>query len=76
LRALQKEVNDRTEDFRKKHPNADNLGPKEKAELQEILQEQKEVADLLKRYIRPAGDEPDAEMKLPEKADNAGEKKQ
>src|SRR5262249_28774805 len=47
LRSLQKEVNDRTEAFRKKHPDLDKLGPKEKAELQEIRREQKEVADLL-----------------------------
>jgi hypothetical protein len=58
LRALQKEVNDRTKAFMEKHPDPKKLTPKELAELQEIRQEQKEVADLLEHLTRPAGEEP------------------
>jgi hypothetical protein len=73
LRAMQKEVNDRTEAFKKKHGNPENLGPKEKAELQEIRLEQKEVADLLERLTRPADDDPMPDV-VPEKAEKEGEK--
>jgi hypothetical protein len=73
LRAMQKEVNDRTVGFREKHPDLEKLDPKAKAELQEIRREQQEVADLLERLVRPAeegGEMPEAkepEKKEPEK---------
>jgi hypothetical protein len=76
LRSMQKEVNERTEAFRKKHPNPERLLPKEKAELQEIRREQKEVADLLERLTQPPGEEPDGPDEgmddKAEKADKAG----
>jgi DNA repair exonuclease SbcCD ATPase subunit len=65
LRAMQKELNERTEAFRKKHPDLEKLGPKEKAELRGLRQEQKEIADLLGELTRPAG----------ERAEGEGEKK-
>lgn len=57
LRSLQKEVNDRTTEFAKKHPNPGALDAKAKAELQEVRREQKEVADLLERLTQPLGGE-------------------
>jgi hypothetical protein len=65
LRAMQKEVNERTEAFKKKHPDPERLGPKSKAELQEIRREQKEVADLLDQLNRPAGEEPEGDEDKP-----------
>jgi hypothetical protein len=61
LKALQTEVYERTEAFRKKHPDPTKLTAKEKAELAEIVREQKEVADLLDQLSRPPGegDDPD-----------------
>lgn len=56
LRALQAEVNARTEAFHKKHPKLDRLEPKEKAELESIRRDQKEVAELLEELMRPAGE--------------------
>lgn len=58
LRSLQKEVNDRTEAFRKEHPDADKLGDREKGQMQELRREQKEIADLLDRLTQPPDDEP------------------
>lgn len=69
LRTLQKEVNDKTEEFRRKHPNPENVGPKEKAELQEIRQEQKEIADLVERYARAGGEDPDPDAPKPDDKD-------
>ena len=72
LRSLQKEVNDRTKAFMERHPDPKKLGPKEKAELQEIRREQKEVADLLEQLTRPAGEEPmpDEDEKDADEKDN------
>ena len=76
LRAMQQEVNTRTEAFRKAHHDASKLGPKEKAELDDIRREQKEVGDLLKLLTQPAGDEPeDDEKPMAKKADKKDEVK-
>jgi hypothetical protein len=73
LRALQKEVNDRTKAFTEKHPDPSKLDAKARAELQEIQREQKEVADLLEHLTRPPGEEamPDEDAK----AEKEGEEK-
>ncbi len=74
LRSMQKEINERTEAFKKKHPVAAKLLPKEKIELQDIRREQKEVADLLEQLNRPPGEDPDEEEKAKEKDVKEGEK--
>jgi hypothetical protein len=56
LKALQQEVNQKTDSFRQKHPDVSKLGEKDKAELQAIRKEQQEVADLLEELTRPAGE--------------------
>ncbi|MGL4555469.1 MAG: hypothetical protein ACRC33_30235, partial [Gemmataceae bacterium] len=61
LRSLQEEVNKRTEDFRRKHPNLDGLDAKQRGELDDVRREQKEVADLLEQMSRPPGEVPDDE---------------
>lgn len=63
LRGMQKEINDRTEEFRKKHPDPEKWGAKEKTEMDGIQKEQKEVADLLERLIRPEDKNPEADPK-------------
>ena len=76
LRAMQQEINARTEAFRKVHPDPAKLGPKEKSELDDIRREQKEVGDLLKLLTRPAGDDPeDGEKPMPKKDDKKEEVK-
>ena len=72
LRSMQKEVNERTEAFKKAHPDLTKLGPKDKAELQEIRREQKEVADLLEQLSRPPDEEPDPEDRPKEKDAKGG----
>lgn len=61
LRQMQAEVNKRTEDFRKAHPDLTKLDDKGKAELQGIRREQQEIAELLEELIQPdegGGDKP------------------
>jgi hypothetical protein len=53
LRQMQAEVNKRTEDFRKAHPDATKLDEKGKTELQNIRKAQQEVAELLEELIEP-----------------------
>ena len=65
LRAMQMEVNERTDAFSKKNPDLGKLDDKQKSELQIIRRDQKEVADLLDELMRPAG----------EPADDEGDKK-
>src|SRR5205807_4355843 len=50
LRAMQAEVNERTTDFAKKHPDERKLTDAEKKELQAIQREQREVAGLVEEY--------------------------
>jgi hypothetical protein len=57
LRSMQKDVNDRTEAFRKAHPDPKKLDDKAKAALEAIQAEQKDVAELVEEMTRPA-DEP------------------
>jgi hypothetical protein len=57
LRALQAEVNKRTEEFARQHPDPKKLTEKEQAELQAIRRDQQEVAELLEDLTQPAEDE-------------------
>ena len=74
LRAMQKEVNEKTAAFRKPHPDLDNLSARDRKELDEIRREQKEVADLLEKLTEPDG-EPD-EGDKPEGDKEKAEKKE
>ena len=61
LRQMQAEVNKRTEDFRKAHPDPTKLDDKGTAELQDIRKSQQEVSELLDELIEPddaGGDKP------------------
>jgi len=53
LKALQVEINQKTEEFAKNHPDAAKWTEKEKAEVLAIRKEQKEVADLLDALAEP-----------------------
>jgi hypothetical protein len=53
LRALQSEINQRTEDFARRHPDLSKLDEREQAELKAIQNEQSEVADLLEEIAQP-----------------------
>jgi hypothetical protein len=59
LRALQEEVNKRTEEFSRQHPDLTKLTKEQKAELESIRQDQQEVADLLEQLTQPARSEGD-----------------
>jgi hypothetical protein len=60
LRAMQSEVNQRTEEFSRQHPDPKKLTEAEQVELQTIRRDQQEVADLLDEISKPApeGDKP------------------
>jgi colicin import membrane protein len=61
LRDMQAEINKKTEDFRKDHPDPDKLDAKDKAELQSLQKDQREVAELLDQLNRtPADGDPGA----------------
>jgi peptidoglycan hydrolase CwlO-like protein len=68
-------VNRRTEDFRRRNPNVENLENKAKTELDEIRREQKEVADLLEQLTRPPGEMPDEKKDEEKKDDDKKEEK-
>lgn len=53
LRALQQEVNQRTEQFGRQHPDADKLTEPQKKELESIRNDQKQVHDLLDELTAP-----------------------
>jgi hypothetical protein len=53
LRALQAEINRRTEEFARQHPDVRKLTQKEQAELKAIRRDQQEVADLLDELTQP-----------------------
>lgn len=57
LRAMQADVNRRTEAFTKKHPDPAKYADKEKAELETLRRDQQEIADLLEQLIDPKGPE-------------------
>jgi hypothetical protein len=61
LRALQEDVNQRTDAFSKQHPDPKKMTEQEKKELQDLSREQQEVADLLEKLTSaevPEGDKP------------------
>ncbi len=58
LRKLQEDVNRRTEAFAKEHPDTKNIDDRTKAELDGIVNDQKDVAELLES-LQSTG-EPDA----------------
>jgi hypothetical protein len=58
LRALQSDVNARTEEFGKAHPDPKQLDDKAREQLAQIRKDQQEVADLLEEMTRPEGDKP------------------
>ncbi len=53
LRILQQDVNDRTEAFAKRYPDADKLSPRDQQELQDLRQEQQEISQMLDELTRP-----------------------
>jgi hypothetical protein len=57
LRSLQQELNERTENFGKQHPNRAKLNEDEKRELDSLSKEQKEVGELLDEITKPSGPE-------------------
>lgn len=61
LRAEQLDVNERTADFAKRHPNTDNLTPAQRRDLEQIQQDQDRLYRLFQEVTAPAetkGDEP------------------
>jgi hypothetical protein len=61
LRDLQKDINQRTETFRKEHLNLKNLPEKDRTALESIRKDQQDVAELFDELNRPAGEPGDAE---------------
>jgi hypothetical protein len=61
LRDMESEIYKRTEDFKKNHPDLEKLAEKDKAELQSLQKEQRDVAELLDELNRsPADGDPGA----------------
>lgn len=56
LRQMQKDVNDRTDDFRRKHVALDKLTAEEKTQLQDIRRDQTDVMELLDEMKQPANE--------------------
>jgi len=56
LRDLQKDINQRTESFRKEHPDLKKLAEKDRAVLKSIRRDQQDVAELIDELNRPAGE--------------------
>jgi hypothetical protein len=56
LRDLQKDINQRTDAFRKEHPDVKNLDRHASNELQTIRKDQQDVAELIDELNRPAGE--------------------
>lgn len=52
LRALQAELNEQTAQFAKDHPDSDKLTDEEKAELKELEQAQREIAELFEKMAK------------------------
>jgi len=61
LRDLQKDINERTEAFRKQHPDLKKLPEKDQAVLESIRRDQQDVAELIDEMNRPLGERNDAE---------------
>src|SRR5262249_30509381 len=54
LRAVQAEINERTEQFAKEHPDLSKLKDDEKAELETLRKTQRDVADLIAEFYNAA----------------------
>ena len=52
LRALQAELNERTAEFAKAHPDSSKLTDEERAELKEIEAAQREMAELFEQLAK------------------------
>jgi hypothetical protein len=65
LRDMQKDVNQRTEAFKKQHPDTKNLAGKDKAELESIRKDQQDVADLIDELSRPVNEPEEKEGDKP-----------
>src|SRR5579883_155735 len=61
LRDLQKDINQRTEAFKKEHPDLKKLPDKDRAMLESIRKDQQDVAELIDELNRPAGEPGDGE---------------
>jgi hypothetical protein len=61
LRDLQKDINQRTETFKKEHPDLKKLPDKDRAVLESIRKDQQDVAELIDELNRPAGEPADGE---------------
>src|SRR5262249_37164174 len=57
LRALQADVNQRTDTFKKDHPDLTKLTPGQQTELQALERDQRDVANLLEELLGPANPE-------------------
>jgi hypothetical protein len=60
LRALQAELNERTAAFDKAHPNPDKLTEEEQAELKELEQSQRQIAELFQEIAAMFPSKPEA----------------
>jgi hypothetical protein len=56
LRDMQKDINERTDAFKRQHPDTKKLEEKDRAELQAIRKDQQDVAELIDELTRPAGE--------------------
>jgi hypothetical protein len=72
LRSLQAELNERTAQFAKDHPDPDKLTDDEKAELKELEQAQREITELFEK-MSALFDKKDAQV--PPKGDKGGDAK-
>jgi hypothetical protein len=61
LRDLQKDINQRTETFKKQHPDPKKLQEKDRTELESIRKDQQDVAELIDELTRPADEAGGAE---------------
>lgn len=61
LRDLQKDINERTEAFKKQHPDTKKLREKERTALESIRKDQQDVAELIDELNRPAEEAGDAQ---------------
>ncbi len=57
LRDLQKDINERTETFQKQHPDRKELSEKDRAVLESIRKDQRDVAELIEEMNRPANED-------------------
>jgi hypothetical protein len=63
---LQADLNKRTEEFGKQHPDPAKLTDKEKAELQTLRRDQQEVAELIEEFAQPGANKPEPGGNKPE----------